>query len=172
MKPKTITIENFRQFKPSEFIESVIEDIQRVREAGFELNMNTYYSQYPGMHNNNNECQVCLGGISLLGFLKEPIKPLSDYPVLALSKFELASIVFRSDAYNEDAGKIAFLFDRIRAGDSFVLEEKIKQIWPGIIVSLARWNSESYNNTLTEQEIDSMILSIKRLVRILKAQRA
>lgn len=42
MKLKTITAENYKQFKPSEFIRSFISDIEIAKKIGKPMNMSSY----------------------------------------------------------------------------------------------------------------------------------
>ena len=68
MKAKTITVDNYKEFKPSEFIRSFLSDIEVAEKIGLPMDMRTFLSN--GYKKN---CLPCLGGIACLNMHIDPI---------------------------------------------------------------------------------------------------
>lgn len=58
---RTITKDNYRQYKPSEFVRAFIEDIDFAIATGIPVNMSTFT-----VINSKTSCLPCLGGMAVL----------------------------------------------------------------------------------------------------------
>lgn len=100
-KPKYITIENYRKFKPSEFVRSFISDIETAEKIGKPMDMSNYFENFEGT------CLPCLGGMACmnLGFVS----------------------VYATDIIGET---VARLGDRIRVGKGKYINYQLKILYP------------------------------------------
>lgn len=69
MKPKYITKDNYRQFKPSEFIRSFASDIQVALDKGKPMDMSQYEVNFAVYG-----CLPCLGGMACMNMGLSPLK--------------------------------------------------------------------------------------------------
>lgn len=61
-KTKTITIDNYKQFKPSELVHSFVSDLDAALKTGKSMDMSTFNAE----HARKVNCLPCLGGMALL----------------------------------------------------------------------------------------------------------
>lgn len=103
--PKYITIDNYKEFKPSEFIRSFISDIDVAIEIGKPMDMNTYFTD------SDAKCLPCLGG-------------------MACMNMGISFSIFDEDGmYGAIGGRIADLGDSIRLGFTESVMESINSLY-------------------------------------------
>lgn len=69
---KYITVDNYKEFKPSDFVESFISDIDVAEKLGKPMNMADWYG---------NGCLPCLGGMACMNMKIDPINDEVGYEV-------------------------------------------------------------------------------------------
>lgn len=62
---KYITLKNYKQFLPSEFVRSFVSDIEVAEKIGKSINMNNYTK--------NISCLPCLGGMACLNLVPKKV---------------------------------------------------------------------------------------------------
>jgi hypothetical protein len=107
-QPKYITIDNYQQFKPSEFVRSFISDIESAAKTGMKMNMSSY------VHDPFSGCLPCIGGMACLNMGGKYTFLLSLRPDVTEMDRIFNRIAMLGDAIRSGAGARSFLHD-IRA---------------------------------------------------------
>ena len=72
---KRITVDNYRQFKPSQFVRSFLSDLDvavtLTKKTGEEMNMDSWYQ--------GNSCLPCLSGMACLNMGIPPLEGIGVY---------------------------------------------------------------------------------------------
>lgn len=101
---KNITIDNYLQFKPSEFIRSFVSDVNAAIKMGKPMDMNSFVEE------RDNKCLPCLGGMACLNM---------GIPV-----------TYTSTWVDDLQESIAFCGDGIRTGDFRGMYNNLQNIYP------------------------------------------
>lgn len=126
---KEVTPKNIKDFKPSEYIRSVLDDVQKVKSLGLRINMDSWFSNSEA---SRKICTVCLGGAAVLAFAEEEkIKSeeiWSHGQLLQLADPERVKhlLDFEEKDYLDN---ITGLFNSIRQGDWISTSAEIGVIW-------------------------------------------
>jgi hypothetical protein len=120
-----VTPENIIDFKPSEYIRSVLDDVQKVKALGLRIDMDSWFSNSSF---SGKICTVCLGGAAVLALAKEEaIKSETIY-----SHGQLLQLANPGRSYLEPEDKlnsITGLFNDIRQANWRSASEEIESIW-------------------------------------------
>lgn len=175
-----ITIENLHEQKLSDFMESLISDIEYSRSCGFKINMEHWIvSEGP---KGGKICSVCLGGAALCGFLdnlcdlkvkhhlvrgevSSRISKGSFNKERLLSNMALSLDYFRRGVFNTFFNYITKVLVKIEdisweTTDAIILEYRKK-------LSLKGFQSE-FNGLLEEKEVEQLLKNILIFVKLLK----
>lgn len=110
-----ITKDNYKQHRLSDFVESVVYDIDRVLREGIKMNMNAFVNMGVSGRAPLEKCTVCLGTMALLGF-----EPIIDKKALRkINSLPICNVEF----------DIPNLFDRLRLGDYQAFKSLAKNIF-------------------------------------------
>jgi hypothetical protein len=103
---KLITPENLADVKMSDLVESVLDDLDYVKDMGYGLDMSSFID--------TKECTVCLGGAAVCGFMpKKEIKKLSKRGSTKLAN--LTNMISRK--HSDALYQMAQMFDNLRMLD-------------------------------------------------------
>lgn len=108
-KPRTMTVNNYKEFLPSEMIRSFVTDIDVALKAKKHMNMGIF--NFVGSYSN---CLPCLGGLACMNMGYENIysSPLSK--------------------------TIAYLGDAIRRESSTAVQKYLAELYPDLITEIYR----------------------------------
>lgn len=77
---KVITIDNYRNFKPSELVHSFVSDLNIALKSGKKMDMLTFSAEAAATH----DCLPCLGGMAALGLERKTIdvRPVTHFVMM------------------------------------------------------------------------------------------
>lgn len=160
----TITLENYRQFKPSDLIARGVHDMFDAIEAGHDIITHDWF----GYNEVEEKCFCCLGGAVLRGMV-----PLIKDRIDCGSWGEAKSrFMF---AYNDTERNIAILFDAIRRGSADEVIKYLKELYnlrrPIDLFNAVNneWKMESFYGQLNKLKIEKLSKSIFSLVDALRS---
>jgi hypothetical protein len=167
-------------YKPSDFIEKAIDDLDAVAAAGYGFNMGRWMF-IAGTKNASAKCTVCLGGAVLMNrFVNEPVTKRAwwDQTLYLNSIISGAGIEIENTYESNILSNIAYLFDAIRRGDVYDIIYHIKAIWgipadsyePLYDIVDNSWGRESFLGTTDSEDIPALKKQISGLVFILREQ--
>jgi len=154
-------MKKIQDYKPSEFIEKSIEDLDSIVALGIHINMSDWFDY------DNGECAVCLGGAVLAGMDEEIKINLSRYNII-----KCRALMRVNDEYQQ----IAALFDAIRRGDTHATVRRMKYLWEINQTHLAiedflleNWENMAFTGTLDYNELDHLKYCIRSLAIALRS---
>lgn len=174
MEKQIIKPEDVINYKPSNFIEKAIDDLDAVTAAGYGFNMGKWIF-IAGTEGPSLQCTVCLGGAVLMNrFANGSIKRHLWGRDVFLN--DLVSTVTKNASENSLLYNIAHLFNAIRMGDSYDTSYYMKSIWEipenlsehlYEIINL-RWHREPFLGSIDFERIPALKEQILKLVSILR----
>ena len=161
-----ITLENYKQFKPSDLIARGVHDMFDAIESGHDIVTYDWF----GYNDTTSNCFVCLGGAVLRGMIPD-IKRYIDS-----GEYVCALNTFRdSRARSTVQGDIAGLFDSIRKGATDSVIFYLKELY-GLRPSVAlfhavnyQWKNKCFVGYLGKSEVEQLSKSIFSLVDALRS---
>lgn len=165
-----ITFDNVHQFKPSELIESVLEDIDSILARGIRLDMGEFF--------NEEDCAVCLGGAKLLGMRSDNINLFLSNQITCRQEAITTNKAEWELEYVRTGEYVAELFDKIRWGSCIGVAHGIANLYSDrmadvtyskISQAVDGWKGRHFVGKILGKDIVALKQSIIQLVTLLKA---
>jgi hypothetical protein len=125
-KPKRITVDNYQQFKPSEFVASFLSDLEVVEKQKKPMNMSRWNKNNTWERLQLVECLPCLGGMACmnLGAKDKQLPEIVAYEGLNV-------FTKRKKLY----ANVALLGDCIRMGEKSGIKIYLQKLYPATYYS-------------------------------------
>jgi len=161
----TITLENYRQYKPSDLIARGVHDMLDAVESGMDIITHDWF----GYNDVECKCFCCLGGAVLRGMVPQ-IKACTDSGNYKDAKIRM---LLHS---NDTERRVACLFDSIRLGNGSQVLIALQEMYGLDSSSLSlvdaiyyKWRRAPFYGELNNTQIEQLSKSIFNLVDALRS---